>query len=581
MRRNDLAILIVSLSVSILFATLLTLPRIDTAQPDPYFHVKITPVIYWIGFCLAIFVTLGIVFSKREASGHYGLGLFPVMLLSVYVYVIPHLFYINPIYTDTYIFVGELLYTLRYGHIGWGHSYETPGLALFSSQFSLITGIDHIIVAEILQLVIPLIMIFLVYVVAQLFVSKRIALLACLFSISINWMGFVFNRQSFGLLLFMLVCYLMFKILASKAKILPWNLLLILSFSALVFSHPISSLLVIITAFLVAVFAYLVPVIRRFWRVQEDSFEWRRLMIRAISQTAVFSIIWLLWNTYVGVNIDYAIRTFDETFRGILGLAHIEQPGALTPNYTSTYLPIIGLRMLEMIFVATIGTILAILVLVKVHAHPKNIILSSWFIGCMSLSVFGFYGNWLQLLYRPFLHAYPAFSTLLAWFIVSRNSIHIEIGFRTKLVFRIAKGLSVGIMLFFLLIIPLTMYSHAPFMYPPRVYYRETIHVVQHGNGTIAVFEIGSEYGYYQLLTNASYTSAVPYMPSSNREYRTIMTGYRGYIKDAFFVYTPSLTHIMETFEIKFAEHPSFAKVYDADSWHKVYVNQTIGSVKP
>ena len=581
MKHYTISILIVLLSVSILFATLLTLPRIDKAQPDPYFHVKITPVIYWIGFSLVVFVTLGTIFSKKEGSGRYGLGLFSVMLLSIYVYDIPKLFYINPIYTDTYIFVGELLHTLRYGHVGWGHSYETPGLALFLSQFSLITGIDHIIVAEVLPLIIPLITVFFIYMIAKLFVDKRTALLACLFSISINWMGFVFNRQSFGLLLFMLVCYLMFKILASKAKILPWNLLLILSFSALVVSHPISSLLVIITAFLIAVFAYLVPVIRRFWRVQEDAFEWRRLMIRAISQTAVFSIIWLLWNTYVGVNIDYAIRTFDETFRGILGLAHIEQPGTLTPNYTSTYLPIIGLRMLEMIFVATIGTILAILVLFKVHAHPKNIILSSWFIGCMSLSVFGFYGNWLQLLYRPFLHAYTAFSTLLAWFIVSRNSIHVEIGFRTKLVFRIAKDLFVGIMLFFLLIIPLTMYSHAPFMYPPRVYYREIIHVVQYGNGTVAVFEIGSEYGYYQLLTNASYTSLVTYMPSSHSEYKTIITDYRGYIKDAFFVYAPSLTQTMQNFEIGFLDFPTFAKVYDADSWQRVYVNQTFRSVKP
>ena len=77
-KRNTITILIVLLSFSILFATLLTLPRIDKALPDPYFHVKITPAIYWIGFCLTIFVTLLIVPSKRGASGRYGLGFSPL-----------------------------------------------------------------------------------------------------------------------------------------------------------------------------------------------------------------------------------------------------------------------------------------------------------------------------------------------------------------------------------------------------------------------------------------------------------------------------------------------------------------------
>ena len=581
MKRNTITILIVLLSISILLATLFTLPRIDKAQPDPYFHVRITPIIYWIGFSLAVLVTLGIVFSKNEGSVRYGLGLFSVMLLSIYVYDIPKLFYINPIYTDTYIFVGELLATLRYGHIGWGHSYATPGLALFSSQFSLITGIDHIIVAQIVLLIIPLITIFFIYVIAQLFFDKRVALLACLFCISINWMGFAFNRQSFAFVLYMFVCFSIFRIFLRKSVSLSWYVMVVLSYVALVISHPVSSLLMIITLSATVFFACLMFLVRRVFRTSETFLAWRNLAIKLMLLIVFFSIIWLSWNVYTGVNLDYALRTLDETTRGLFGLGRREQWGGIVTSYTNVYIPIVRLRQLEIVFEAAIGTILTILALIKIKSYLKKIILPLWFISCMSISIFGFYGNWLQLLYRPVLHAFPAFSILLARFIISKNRAHTGSRYEMKMAFKIFKVVAMSAMLFFLICIPLTMYSHAPFIYPPTVYLRQTDHVVQHGNGTIAVFERGSEFGYYQLLRDAYHTSLVSYNFSNHYEYKTIITGHRAQAKDGFFVYTPPLTYIMEILETKSVECPTFAKVYDSDSWHRVYVNQTVDSARP
>jgi hypothetical protein len=580
MKRNTITVLIVLLSISILFATLLTLPRVGIAQPDPYFHVKITPVIYWIGFSLAIFVTLGIVFSKKEGSGRYGLGLFSVMLLSIYVYDIPRLFYANPIYTDTYIFVGEMLFTLRYGHLGFGHALETPGLAVFSSQFSMITGVNYVAIAEAILFIIPLASIFAVYLIAKMLVSKRVALLACLFFMAINWWGFSFNRQSFAFMFSLYVSYFTFTSLLRRDGSLPWYVMAMLSFFVLVVLHPISSLLLIITVLAIAVFTYLLFLIRRPSLEGKASLA-RNLPIRATSIAIIFSIMWLSWNIYTRTNLQQAISTIDEAVGWLFGgLNPLQRAGELVGGYTGVYLPIVNLRYAEMIFEGIVGTALAIITLIKINSYPKNIILSSWVFGSMSIAVFGFYGNWLQLLYRPFLHALPGFSILMAWAILSRKNLAKNKGF-SKEILKVAKGLIVSAMLLFLLCTPLTMYSQAPFMYPPNAYFAESNRIAQIANGTIATFGFSSVFGYSQLVNNASYAAAVPYDPLNQSQYRTIITDYIGYAKDAFFVNVPSNTYSYNALETEFAQNPGFAKVYDADAWDRAYVNQTIAYARP
>ena len=578
MKRDTITILIVLLSVSILFATLLTLPRVDTAQPDPYFHVKITPITYWIGFCLAIFVTLGIVFSKKGGRGRYGLGLFSVMLLSVYVYDIPRLFYVNSIYTDTYIFVGELLYTLRYGHVGFGHSQQTPGLAVFSSQFSLITGIDHIIVAEVLPLIIPLITVFFIYVIAQLFVDKRTALLACLVYISINWMGFAFNRQSFALMLQMFVYYGVFRVFSRRVVSLSWYTVILLSYVTLVVSHPLSSLLIAATSVSLVALMCLMSLVGRIWTTTvQGKLARRSLMVRASLLSAVFSVIWLSWNMYVSVNLYYLIQTLEETIQGLfITLSPVEQAGRIIPSYTEGYLPIVYLRMVEMVFEAIVGTALACFALIKTKTNWKVIILSSWFIACFSISVFGLYGNWLMLLYRPFLYGFSAFSVLSAWFIILKIRTRYRSNFNRKVALTAMRGGILSATIFSMLVLPLTMYSHTPFMYPPTVYLREVNHITLYGNGTIVIFQSSSEIGYYRLLNNASATFTMKDNTANVTDYMGIATGFRVYTKGAFIYYAPPLVQSIMDLEKKFINNPSpaFAKVYDADSWHKVYARQ-------
>lgn len=578
MKRTTVNVLIVLLLMSFLVATLLSLPRIDAVEADPYFHVNNTPVIYWIGFCLTVSVTLLIILSKKIGHGRYGLGFFSVMLSALYVYVIPKLFYVNPIYTDTYIFVGELLYTLRSGHVGWGHSYATPGLALFSSQFSLITGIDHIVVTEIISFVIPLITIFFVYVIAQFFANKRMALLACFLYISINWMNFVFSRQSFALMLQMFVIYGLFRVFSRRTVSLSWYVVIVFSYVALVFSHPLSSLFILTTPVFLVVFTCLVSLVKRILhKTVHGQISMRSLILRALLLSAVFSLVWLSWNISVDVNLYYTVQSIEETIQGLfININPSEHAGSIIPTYNPTYLPIANLRLFVLFFEAVVGMALASFALIKKKTDWKVIIISSLFISCMFISVFGLYGGWLQLLYRPFAYGFSIFSFLSAWFIMPKICNRSRGKSIRKMASTAIRGIILIGSIFFMLTLPLTMYSITPMMYPPTAYLRELDHVTMYNNGDVAIILSSSELGYYRLLNNASDTFTWTDNTANITDYSCIVTTFRAYTLDAFRVYDPPMSQSIMELEQNILNNSSyaFAKVYDGDSWHKIYVKQ-------
>jgi len=578
MKRNTITILIVLLSVSILFATLLTLPRIDKAQPDPYFHIKITPIIYWIGLSLSIFVTLGIVFRKKEGNIPHCLGLFSVMLLSVYVYDIPKLFYINPIYTDTYIFVGELFYTLRSGHIGWGHSYETPGLALLSSQFSLITGINYIVIAEILQFVLPVLMVVLVYIISKLFASERVGLLACLVFVSIDWIGFYFNRQSLALVLQMFVYFALFKAMWFRpVKYKVWFAVAILSYIALVVSHPLSSLLVVLTLLSLTVLIGLYSLVRRVRHTtsNDGSLLRRHLALKASQLFLVFLVIWFSWNIYNYKSFESLINAVRLTIQELMsGPNPVGPAGSFVSGYTANYLPIVYLRLLEFVFVAIIGLALVFILVGKTKSRWKGLILLSWFIGSILIAPAGLYtGHFFD---RSFLHVFPVFSIVFAWFIIPKTPTSQIPKSNRKAWVKAIKVYLLSTMIIFVFMLPITMYCNTPFFYPPTSHLKEMNHVTKHGYGYIAVYEADSTLGYFKLLNNASnIITDFQYNYTTITEYGTVVTTFRAYTKGAFIVEQPSATESIMDIENGLTKNPTFARVYDADPWNRIYFKQS------
>jgi len=568
MKQNTIALLIALLLISVFIATILMLPHIDEVQPDPYFHVRATPAIYWIGFGLAILVSMGIVFFKKEAKAYCGLGLFSIMLLSAYVYDIPRLFYANPIYTDTYLFVGELFSTISHGYVGSGHAQETPGLALFSSQFCLVTGIGYLIIAEIVQLIIPLLVIFLVYMVGQRFANKRVALLACLAFMSVDWIGFYFNRQSFAFMLQLFVYFCILGSLLLKSRLRrSWYVISLLSYSALVISHPLSSLVVLLTTLVLVASLY-------FSFVRARLMPKKVLMIRVSTLLLAFFIIWLSWNIYVNETLGSLVTAIIQMVREFAGQPNPLEPAkSFVTGYTSVYLLVVDLRLFTFVSEAIIGMILGLYAISRMRSGSKSIILLSWFIACMSIAPLGLYiGHFLD---RSFLNAFPVFSILIAWFTIARTPENSQPRHNRKIWLKITKGVLIGSMIVFILALPVTMYCDTPFMYPPTAYLAEMNHVTKYGYGYVAIYEVDSAIGYFKLMNNGSNVFIdFQYDYTTITDYGTIGTSFRAYTKPAFVAEQPSSTESIVTLEKGFERNPIFAKVYDGDLWHNIFVKQ-------
>ena len=573
------SIFILAILFSLLVATALRLPSIDNVNPDPFFHIKVTPNIYWIGFSLSIIIVLAVIFSnKPRNTGSRFLGLASLMFLAIFVYIIPKLMYVTPIWTDTFLYVSEVLYTLRYGLIGLGHAKETPGLALFSSQFSLTTGISHTMIAELVPYAMSLITILYVYMIARLFVHRRAALLACLTFIAVNWIGFYFNRQSFAIMFLTLTWYCIFKVLSLRVVSPSRYVILLLSYVVLAISHPFASLVVIVNTFAIVALVLLMNLTGRHRPVMpQDNYRAKQVLLsKALQLSITLLIIWLSWQIFTYSSLDLAIRATIEAFEQFFGMPiPAEHVGTILSGYTAEYYPIVELRFILAIFEAITGTILALLLLFVgskwrgVRSKWGGIVLSSCFLSTTILSLWGLYAH--HFFDRTFYYSLAPLSVLLAWFILGRKT-----KFR-KVSIKIVKGSLLGALILFMFVLPITMYSNTPFFFPPMVHSTEIDFTTRYGSGSIVVMGGEAEIGYYVFLNNASNVSIQGKYDTINiTDYMIIVVGFRAYTKTAFISSEPPLIQSINELEenLTMNPRPSFAKVYDADPWHRIYARQ-------
>jgi hypothetical protein len=127
------------------------------------------------------------------------------------------------------------------------------------------------------------------------------------------------------------------------------------------------------------------------------------------------------------------------------------------------------------------------------------------------------------------------------------------------------------------------MYSPAPFMFPPTSYLKELNFITETGNGSVVVFGSSTEFSYYILLNNASvipvsesvfFDSDLGFLMNKVNDCEAIGTSFRIYTKEGFVLTQPSMTQTILEMENHLLTNPGFARVYDADSWHKMYCRQ-------
>jgi len=569
-------------SFILLIVSAISMPRIGVAPPDPLFPFKIMPIEYWLGFSTAIAACImNIVFYKSGRTGSF--AWLSLLSLTTFIHVIPKLMFSNLVWTDTYTFVGEVLYALRYGRIGYGSAVDTPALSLFTSQLSLVTGIDHVALAELIPFALPFFMVVFMYAFTRLFCGERASYFAVMVFLSLDYQGFYFNRQSFALVLHFLTLYLVVILFIHTKR--TYAVLMLILFSTLVMSHPGSSAAVVLTVITLIIMLALLKALGLFKRggangVQNDV---RRIFNRPIlpsilTVASTSSVIWFAWYIYhfgsLSMVIKQTIISMNEFFSAPYPEEHIT---ATVTLYTEAYMPIVLLRFYELVAALVIGTVLSILACAATKLEGKYLMLASMFFSVASILVYVTYAHrWTG---NPFPYSFPALTTLVSWFIFD---FKLRKGSLSKYFTSLLKASLLMMIVAFTALMPLLMYSHMAFVYPPDSNLVMLNFLARNGHGSSLVIGGHMDVDYVMFVHNANMLVSRDYSVEvnitsggwfsfSNSEYNIVATAYRVYVKDDFEKYDPPLTERLAVLENRLSDNPLYVKVYQADYMYKVY----------
>jgi len=585
MRDYNLRLLLkvaVVLSYVLLAIFVLTVPRFDYAQADPYFQFNVMPPVYWMGVITSVAALLmSVFFWKKDTNQTICFGLLSLLALTIFTNSAPRLIYENPIWMDTFTFLGETLDITNSGHIGWGEALDVPGVSLVGSQLSLVTGLDYTIIAGFLPSLLSVIMVLMIYAVAQLFISKRGAILAGATYVGLYYIGFYFNRRCFSLPLQVLVWYFLARFMLGKRE-RSWFAALLLAFVALVVAHPATSFVAVLNSF-APIFVYLFIKILKFLRIAPKS---NPLTFKTLSKivslpiSLLFIVIWFAWYAYH----PGPKRVFEAIVsQTVIALnkfsASVSPTSSITANvggYSQGYYPIVALRLFDILFVVLAGLGLALLYLFSKKLDLKKILLASWFVSGISLISYVIYASRLSWSDMPFRYALPAFAILVGWFV-----LHCDFHkpFMKKML-KAAKVAILGLVIFFVMVSPLTMYAHAAFVYPPTSNLEFTDFLTSHRpraqGGLVGVIGGHMEIDYFRLV-NSNYDPPIilciygnGFNASNLEEYDVVGWNFRVFVKDAFEDYGPSLTQSLANLE---QELPllHYTKIYDSPR-HGLYI---------
>jgi hypothetical protein len=297
-------------------------------------------------------------------------------------------------------------------------------------------------------------------------------------------------------------------------------------------------------------------------------------MISAVIATATTLLItWLAWNIYHFGSLSSAIRqtliALDELFSAPDPAARVV---AITKGYTDEYLPVVRLRLFTMVFNITIGTVLSVLACVSTKFEKKFAILAAVFFTVCAFAGYATYAQrWAD---KAFIYTVFPVAVLISWFILD---------FRTRqaLTAKLAKAFKlivVSIVVFLIVLVPLLMYSHMAFVYPPSTNSAMLKFLARNGRGSLWVIGGHTDVDYIMFAEEASLRYKADPVPEPKallvnhvKEYNLIAISFRAYTKDAFVKFDPPLNDAVQVLKSRLSNEYGFAIVYCADKWHDVY----------
>lgn len=563
--------------LAFLFIVVVQVPRIDGVHADIYFHIQNLPWSYWVGLSISLLAPF--ILRKRMSE----LTLIIALLASTfYVFGLPSIMYKNPWFVDTYYFGAEVISTTNSGYFGYAHSRETPTLAILGTQLGIVSGLDIFVILKYWTPILMSLLVVLLYILGRRVTKSSWAFIIPFAFISTAWYHqFHFSRQSYGYVLYAMIWVLVARAIMLKDK--KSESLILLTFFALVFTHPASSASITIIFGSAAVLAWIT----------------RASLPRFGRKTLLFGIAWILWFflIYDWVFMNALLLARDITFQILSGGEEAEIIHVLSARYSQEYLLVINLRQLSVAFVILSGLFFSVYTLLRVKNRRIACIFNAGFlssIALLALVFFRFEGSFD----RPMLHSLIPWSVLLGIFFV--NATNVSRRDRKKIEKDVMKCVAVALVAFAVcltLLMPLTRYGSIAFMHPPTRSLNLSNWATQYGKDQAIGF-IGSEGDptFFALLNDMDpdmigYIVAPPVYRGIKLEfseepilreaarYKVVGISFRVYVYDYFYEYASPVQTAIEAS----AEHLSQTAdlVYVSGGHYRVFYLSDHISVQP
>lgn len=354
------------------FGTALNLSLFGLAQ--------VLPTTFFVSISLLTFSFLINLGSRKKNQMLFFLQ---IMLLISFLNLTPTLIEGTPRFTATYISYRSVDYVSQYGYINplaqLAHNW--PSFDIAYSAFLGITGLQGQDLVRIYPMFFNLILLFPLFVFFRLATSdeKKRWIAVWVFYIA-NWIGQdYFSMQSLGLLTFVLILYVMFKLINSQAHNRHLFVALFLLFFLIVTTHMLSSL-------------FALAVICMFFAV--------RYLPRRPVLILVFAGIFFAWTSYgAATNLQWNLPSFVQQAFNLDLILHTNVTTRLTVSATRATVTQIRLIFLTAILVFAFSGFILTLKRGKMKKIDKMILVA--LIGILLLFGFNAYGG--ELWQRIFL----------------------------------------------------------------------------------------------------------------------------------------------------------------------------------
>jgi hypothetical protein len=537
--------LLATIAIILFLCTIVTMPRIDYAEPNVFFYLQNLPPLYYVCLFFSLSVAL---FFKRGTVSLIAAIIFGLLLLWT-----PSIMIVQLWPMDTFPFLREAVYVTRTGYASTDVLGETPGLGLFVGSFISLTDIDPFLVAKLYPAFFTVIFVTFLYSIGKELGLEKVPVLVPLLSVAVMWPNEIhLSRQCFSLIFYVAALFLFLRLMKKRdRRILP---LLFFTILLLVISHPVSSIFFMTSLGAIIVLGLVLR------KLQSKDY---RLMI---STTFFTAVSWIVWNAYclqTSKGLDVLVQLSQSFMTAILkNPTEVSGMSRILSGYTSIYSAIINLRLGLTVFIG-LSAIVFSAIIYWYSKNKKNVTLTvSWLApGAVSAILLLYVG--LPFMARPALFFFISWAPLGAWVYNRLNQKRLK---KLKIIF-----VSVFIILPALLL-PIIKYAPLPFTFATSQELAAVTFTDIYYNGSNYIYlEASPPYSYTYIaynFRNASKTLTFDswYLPEEGVSQKLIfehptLVIYRVITRDAFWEYNPSMSDVVTNLTLC---DETLNKVYDS-----------------